>query len=140
MANLQYLLQRHWASAALETMKMKAFVPCDVEDKINNYKCRIVEAVFEPLKIEETNARFAKQGFIIPDEFHVIAVNEDGTILLWGGMNSVYYLKKGEKLPGTLEGNLAFNDIRDLINRFKIKNKKPELDELMAAMKKKYSK
>jgi hypothetical protein len=134
MSNVTYLLQRSYASSCLDVMKMKAFVPCDVADELNKYKANISEVVFDPLKVQETNAQYTKAGYIIPDDFAVIALTTDKKILLWGGLNSVYYLRKGEKLHKSLEKNLAFNDIVDLTNHFKIKNKKPELDALLAQL------
>ena len=72
-------------------MKMRAFVPCQVADELNNYKATITEVVFDPLKVKKTNAHYAKSGHIIPRDFAVIALTDDKRILLWGGMNSVYY-------------------------------------------------
>ena len=121
-------------------MKMKGFVPCAVEDELNNHKATITEVVFDPLRVKQTNARYAKAGYIIPKDFAVIALTADGKILLWGGMNSVYYLQKGEELDKSLEVNLAFNDIVELTQRFKIKNKKTEIDELLARLKELHAK
>ena len=136
---LPFLLSRTYASRALDVIKMKAFVPCEVDDRLNNYKARIVEAVFDPLRISEVNARFRAAGYDFTDDMQVIAVTEDGSILLWGGLNSVFHLGKGEKIEGAFdEKHLAFNDILDLTNRFKIKNKKVEIDELVAQLKKTY--
>jgi hypothetical protein len=140
MSNLFYLLQRSYASAALELVKMKALVPCDVDDKFTGYKGRIVELVFDPRKVEETNARFEAAGFHIPADMQVVAVMENGSILMWGGINSLYYLAKGEHLHESLNYNLAFCDVRDLLNPFKLKNKKVELDELIAHLRAKYGK
>lgn len=137
---LYHMLGRSYVSAAVEVTKMKALVPVKVDDRLNNYNCTIVDVVFDPLNAAAINKKFENLGYNVPENFQVIAVNEDGSILMWGGINSVYHLKKGETLPGTLEGNLAFNDIRDLINRFKFKNKKAELDELMEGLKKVYRK
>jgi hypothetical protein len=138
MAKLQqHLLQRIFASRALDVVKMKAFTPCEVEDRLNAYKARIVEMVFDPLRIEEVNGRFEAAGYLIGEGAQVIAVNEDGSILFWGGLNSVYHLKRGEQIKGAFD-NLAFNDILDLTQRFKSKNKKVEIDELIAQLKKKY--
>ena len=65
----------------------------------------------------------------------MIAVNEDGSILLWGGLNSIFHLRRGEQIRGAFdEEHLAFNDILDLTGRFKIKNKKVEFDELLAQL------
>ena len=125
------------ASRALDVAKMKAFVPCNVTDRLNGYSARIVEAVYDPLRIEEVNARFEKEGYVVPDGMQVIAVNEDGSILMWGGMNSVYHARKGQEIRGVLD-DLAFNDILDLTQRFKIKNKKVEIDALIAGLKEKY--
>jgi len=118
---------------------MKAFVPCEVDDRLNNFRARIVEAVFEPLRIPEVNARFRAAGYDFTDDMQVIAVTEDSSILLWGGLNSVFHLRIGEKIEGAFdEKRLAFNDILDLTQRFKIKNKKVEIDELVAQLKKTY--
>jgi hypothetical protein len=136
---LPSLLQRSFASRALDVAKMRAFVPCEVEDRLNEYKAKIVEAVYDPLCIPEVNARFRAAGYDFSDDMQVIAVTEDGSILLWGGLNSVFHLRKGEKIAGPFdEKHLAFNDILNLTNRFKIKNKKVEIDELIASLKKKY--
>jgi hypothetical protein len=136
---LPYLLQRAYASRALDVVKMRAFTPCEVDDRRNNYKAKIVEVVFDPLHFPEVNARFEAEGFEVADGMQVIAVNEDGSILLWGGVNSVFHLRKGEKIAGPFdEKHLAFNDILDLTQRFKIKNKKVEIDELMMRMKERY--
>jgi hypothetical protein len=136
---LPSLLQRSFASSALDVAKMKAFVPCDVEDRLNQYKARIVEAVYDPLCIPEVNARFRDAGYDVADGMQVIAVTEDGSILLWGGLNSVFHLRKGETIAHAFdEKHLAFNDVLDLTGRFKIKNKKAEIDELIAKLKEKY--
>jgi hypothetical protein len=116
-------------------MKMKQLAPCEVQDELNKFKAIITEVVFDPLKTKETNRKYAKAGYIIPKDFAVIAVTADQKILLWGGLNSVYYLKKGEELDKSLEVNLAFNDIAGLTRHFKIKNKKTEIDELLEQLK-----
>lgn len=136
---LPYLLSRTYATRALDVAKMKAFIPCEVDDELNNYKAKIVEMVFDPLRIPEVNARFSAAGYDFADDMQVIAVTEDGSILLWGGLNSVFHLGKGEKIAGPFdEDHLAFNDILDLTARFKIKNKKVEIDELIAELKTTY--
>ena len=140
MSNLRYLLQRSYASSCLDIVKMKAFVPCEVEDELNNYKATITEIVFDPLKIKEVNARFEAAGYIIREDFAVIAVTGGGAIVVWGGLNSVYYLQKDEELDDSLEVNLAFNDIVHLTRRFKIKNKKTEIDDLISQLKQQHSK
>ena len=132
-----HLIQRSLASRALDVVKMKALVPCDVEDRVNGYRGRIVEVVFDPLDVEAVNARFVAQGYRVGEGMLVIAVNADGSILMWGGANSVYHLRKGERIKG-LEDHLAFNDILDLTGRFKIKNKKVEIDALVAQLKEKF--
>lgn len=141
MSNLvPFLLQRTFASRALGVVKMKAFVPCDVDDSLNNYNARIVDVVYDPLRIEDVNARFAAAGYQVGGDMQVIAVNDDGSILLWGGLNSVFHLRKGEQIQGAFdEKHLAFNDILDLTNRFKIKNKKVEIDDLIAQLERKYA-
>ena len=136
---LPYLLSRTYASRALDVVKMRAFAPCEVDDRLNNYRAKITEVVFDPLRIPEVNGRFRAVGYDFRDDMQVVAVTEDGSILLWGGLNSVFHLRKGEKIDGAFdEKHLAFNDILDLTGRFKIKNKKVEIDELIAKLKKTY--
>jgi len=135
---LPSLLMRSLASRALDIVKMKALVPCDVDEPRRGYKTRIVEAVYDPLCVPETNARFKSEGYDFPDDMQVIAVCENAEILLWGGLNSVYHLPKGDKFAEIGGKYMAFNDILDLTNRFKIKNKKVEIDELIGRLKEKY--
>jgi hypothetical protein len=136
---LPALLHRSFASRALQVAKMKAFVPCQVDDPLNKYKATIVKVVYNPLCVPEVNATFKAAGYDFPDDMQVIAVTEDGSILLWGGLNSVFHLRKGETIAGMFDAkHLAFNDILDLTDRFKIKNKKVEIGELIAKMKSKY--
>ncbi|HTL30061.1 MAG TPA: hypothetical protein VL282_12605, partial [Tepidisphaeraceae bacterium] len=126
MANLKFLMQRSFASQALSIVKMKQFVPCDVQNQFGTYKSRIVDVVYDPLRVEEVNARFKKDGCgVAESDPQVIAVNEDGSILLWGGLNSVFHLRKGEETEHCLDRkHMAFQDIVDLTNLFKkIKNK-----------------
>lgn len=50
------------------------------------------------------SCRLAPYGLVVAS-----AVTEDGEILLWGGLNSVFHLRKGEKIDGTFdEQHLAF--------------------------------
>ena len=136
---LPFLLQRTFATRALDVVKMKAFVPCQIDDTLNNYKARMVEVVYDPLRIPQVNNRFKAAGYEFDEDMQVIAVNEEDSILLWGGLNSVFHLRKGETIGGAFdETHLAFNDILDLTQRFKTKNKKVEIDELIAQMKKTY--
>jgi len=140
MAAFKFLNQRITASRALEVVKLKTFVPCEVENQFKTYKSKIIEHVYDPLRVEEVNARFTAAGYdVSDDDVQVIAVNEDGSILLWGGLNSVFHLRKGEKIAHCLDTkHIAFDDILDLTNPFKIKNKKVEIDELIAKLKLKY--
>ena len=132
------LLQRSYASTALDVAKLKNFTPCDVQNRLGPYKGRIIKIVFDPLHIEDVDAEYRAAGYKVDDELHVIAETESGEILLWGGFNSIYHLKKGEKIVGAFD-NIAFEDVRDLTQQFKIKNRKPEIDELIAQLKAKYS-
>jgi hypothetical protein len=135
-----HLLQQFYATRALDVLKMKAFIPCEVDDKMTNYRGTIAEIVFDPVHIPEVNDRFTQAGYIFDEDMQVIAVNDDESILLWGGVNSIFHLRKGETISGPFdEKHLAFQDILDLTNRFKIKNKRVEIDDLIAKMKEKYS-
>lgn len=134
---MKYLLQRHYASSCLDIVKLKEFVPCDVENSLNGVKTRIARIVFNPSQIDEVNKEFQAAGYIIRKGMAVIAVNEDESILVWGGVNSVYHMRKREEVNGILD-KLAFDDLLDLTQRFKIKNKKVEIDAMMALLKKTY--
>jgi hypothetical protein len=136
---LPSLLSRSLASRALDVVKMKAFVPCEVDEPRRGYKTKIVELVYDPVCVPEINAKFKAAGYEFPDDMQVIALCENGEILLWGGLNSVYHLGKGEQIGGAFDSkHLAFNDILDLTQRFKIKNKKVEIDELIGKLREKY--
>ncbi len=138
---LPNMLQRSYAGYYVELVKMKALVPCDVEDELTGYKGRIIEVVFDPLRIPEVNAKFKANGYKFDENMHVIAVTDGGAILVWGGLNSVFHLKRGERITGAFdEKHLAFQDILDLTERFKIKRKKVEIDDMIAQMKKTYGK
>jgi hypothetical protein len=69
---LPYLLQRSYASSALDIIKMRDFTPCEVEDQFNTYRTTIVEVVFDPLHISEVNNRFEKAGYDIEESMSVI--------------------------------------------------------------------
>lgn len=140
MANIAYLLQRSFVSSCLRIMKMKAFIPCEVEDSLTHYKGTILDVVFDPLRVEEVNARFKADGYKFEDDMKVIALAADESILLWGGLNSVFHLRRGELINGVFdERHLAFQDLSELIDRFKIKNKKAELDDLIGQLERKYA-
>jgi hypothetical protein len=101
MSNLlRHLLQRSFASDCVDFAKIKALVPREVEDKLTGYKTLVVEIVFDPFRIEQVNERFKADGYIFDEDMKVIAVTEDGSILLWGGLNSVYHIKRGETITG----------------------------------------
>jgi hypothetical protein len=133
-----YLMQRSYASTALDITKMKAFTPCDIDSWKTSFKARMTDVVFDPLRIEEVNAKFIAAGYKVPDDTSVIAITDDDTILIWGGANSVYHLRKGGEIKGGLD-DLAFEEISDLTRLFKIKNKKVEIDGLIAQLKEKYT-
>ena len=136
---LPYLLQQSYATRALDVVKMKERVPCEVADEMTKYRGTIVEVVFDPVHIPEVNDRYKRAGFVFDDEMQVIAVTEDGSILLWGGFNSIFHLRLGETISGPFdEKHLAFNDILDLTNRFNIKNKRVEIEDLISQMKARY--
>ena len=116
------------ASTCLDIVKISRFVPCDVKDEMNSYQSTIVDVVFDPLRIDEVNSEFKAAGYEFDDELmKVIAVNDDGSLLLWGGLNAVYHLRKSERMDNPLENNLAFNDILDLTFPFNIKKRRWKL-------------
>jgi len=128
---LPNMFQRSLAGDCLDLVKMKSLVPVEVEDELTGYRTKIAEMVFDPKRINEVNRRFKAAGYLIPDDMNVIAVNEDKTILVWGGPNCILWLRKGEPVSKGWEGNLAFQDLRDLTEKFKIKNKKVEIDDMI---------
>ena len=128
---LPNMLQRSIASDCLDLVKMRSLVPVEVEDELTGYRTKIVEMVFNPKRPTKVNQRFKAAGYLIPDDMNVVAVNEDGTILVWGGANCILWLRKGEPVSKGWEGNLAFQDLRDLTEKFKIKNKKAEIDDMI---------
>ena len=121
---------------------MKRLVPVDVEDRGNGYKGRIVEVVFDPLRIAEVNARFKAEGFVLggdeDDATRVIAVCEDGAILVWGGVNSVFHLRKGERIAGPFD-KVAFDDVVRLARPFNFKHTRGEVAGMVEALKRKYT-
>jgi hypothetical protein len=129
------LANQFYVTRALDIIKMKAFLPCEIDDPGNNYQATITEIVLDPLRIPEVNAHYRAAGYCVPDDSQVFAVTADGSILVWGGLNSVIHLQKGDSLKSFYEGkHLAFNDIRDLTARFKTKNKRVEIDEMIAQL------
>lgn len=136
---LPSILQRSFASDCVDFAKIKSLVPREVECELTGYKTKVVEIVFDPFQIEQVNARFKADGYIFDDSMKVIAVTEDGSILLWGGCNSVYHLKRGETITGLLdEKHLGFEDLLDFTQPFKTKRKKVEIDEMLAKLKEAY--
>src|SRR5262245_9130714 len=113
---LPSLLERFFTTRALDVVKMQDFVPCQVEDELNKYQATITRIVYDPINVPETNAKYRKAGYIFEDaEMQVIAETADGEILLWGGLNSVFHLGKGQKITNAFDPkHLAFNDIVDL--------------------------
>jgi len=134
MGTYLMLLQSN-ATRSLELIKMKPLMPCTVEDRINKFKSTIKEIVFDPERVEEVNKQFVTAGYNLREDFDfkVIAVNDDDSILCWGGLNSVYHLKKGETIVGGFD-NLAFNDIAHLTEKFNIENKKAEIKAMIAKL------
>ena len=133
-----YLLQRSIASIMLDISKMKAFTPCEVESRRKSFKARMTEVVFDPLRIEGVNDKFKAAGYNVPGNSKVIAVTEDGTLLVWGGANSVFHLPKGAEIDG-LHDNVAFDNISDLTRLFKTKSTKVEIDTLITQLQEKYT-
>ena len=91
------------------------------------------------MHIEEVNAKFKSDGYIFDEDMKVIAVTEDGEILLWGGINSVYHIRRGEQITGAFDAkHLGFEDLLDFTQPFKTKRKKVEIDEMLDQLKRRY--
>ncbi|HYE18505.1 MAG TPA: hypothetical protein VEA69_08675 [Tepidisphaeraceae bacterium] len=133
------LVQRSFASTCLDIVKMRPFLPCEIRSECDDFHGTLVEIVFDPLKINQVNAQFEAAGYHVPEDMQVVGRTDDGSILLWGGMNSVYHLKMGEHLDDSWESNMVFEDVLHLTRPFKIKNKKVEIDEMVAQLKRVYA-
>jgi hypothetical protein len=139
------LLRQHYASRCLELIKMKTLVPRDIECPPNNFKRRMVEVVFDPFAVKEVNDRFRAEGYLFDEASTddeqgtgVIARNDDGSILLWSGMNSVYCLAKGERITGFLD-KIAFDDIAHLVRLFPMKHTKAQINDMIEQLKRHYT-
>lgn len=134
------MLQRSFASDCVDFAKIRSLVLREVECKLTGYKTKVVEIVFDPFRIEEVNARFKAEGYIFDDGMKVIAVTDDLSILLWGGLNSVYHVKRGETITGAFdEKHLGFHDLLDFTQPFKTKRRKVEIDEMLVKLKEAYA-
>lgn len=121
------MLLRSTAIECLYLLKMRPLVPIEVKDKLTGYTGIIVEMVFDPQRVAEVNEQFRAKGYPVPEDMSVIAVNNGGTILMWGGLNSVFWLRKSKPIKkGEWDKHLAFQDLGGLIYVYgcKIKNKK----------------
>jgi len=129
-------LQRSFAMRFVELDKIKALVPRTINAQWNGRRIKVAEVVFDPLQIKKVNEKFTANGFILDDRKHVIAVNADCSILVWGGANSVFRLRAGERITGALdEKRLAFEDISHFTESFEVKVTKKEVDAMIAKLK-----
>ncbi len=141
MSNLlRHSLKKAYASECLTLLKMKELVPFEIKATHTDFTAKVVEMVFDPFKIKEVNARFAAAGYPVLEGLEVIAVNEDGSILLWGGVAGIFYARKDEPFDEDWEDNSVYEDVIDLIGQFKIKHKKAEVDEMMEKLQAHYTK
>jgi hypothetical protein len=128
------------ASTCLDIVKLKQFVPCVVRDDRSDFRTNVVEIVFDPLRIDDANRDFKAAGFEFDEaKSMVVAVNDDGSILLWTGNSGVLQLHKRGSSNYPRECR-AFNDILGLTVPFKIKNKKPEVDAMLVELRNVYGK
>ncbi len=138
--SISHVVQRLFATHFVQLEKMKHLVPRKIKSQCSSRRMTIAEVVFDPLQIEKVNAKFKGSGFLFDDPMHVIAVNDDGSILLWGGANSVFHLRPGERIRGALdEKHLVFEDIRHLTDLFGIEVKKKDVDEMISKLKARWS-
>jgi hypothetical protein len=134
--NGTHLVQRLFATRFLQLEKMKQMVPRTVKAQCASRRITVAEVVFDTLHIDKVNAKFKRRGFVFDDRMHVIAVTDDGSILLWGGANSVFHLRRGQRISGPLdEKHLVFEDISHLTDLFEIEVKKKEVDEMISQLK-----
>lgn len=78
------------------------------------------------------NAQFAAEGYEIAGRAKVVARIEHDRILVWTGADDIFNLRKGETLDTyPLARYLAFQDVRDFLSSFKIRNKRAEVDEIL---------
>jgi hypothetical protein len=129
-------VQRSFATHFVKIDKIKALVPRTVKAQANGRPIKIREIVFDPLQIKKVNAKFTNDGSILDDRKYVIAVNADGSILVWGGANSVFRLRAGARITGALdERRLAFEDISHFTDAFEVEATKKEVDAMIAKLK-----
>jgi hypothetical protein len=135
-----YLTNRMIASACLDVLKLKPFVPCEVRDARSELHTKIVEIVFDPLRIDDVNRKFKAAGYEFDAETTmVIAVTDDDSILVWTGNSGVSQVRKSGSADRPRERR-AFSDILGLTFPFKIKNKKAEIDAMLAELRSVYGK
>lgn len=127
-------------SSGMAIAKLKGFAPFDYEDEQKTFKKRLVEVVYDPLRVREVNEEFRAKGYDVPEEQQVIAVNEDGSILLWGLLDEICCLQKGHKWQDPAGGRRFVCGSPHLTRPFKIRNKKVEIDKLLAQVEKTYGK
>lgn len=133
-----YFKNRMIASTCLDIVKLKHFVPCEIRDNGGEFRATMIDVVFDPLRIDSVNHAFRDAGYKFDETTTmVIAVNDDESILLWTGNSGVLQLWKGGSDESPNERR-AFNDILGLTFPFMIKNKKSEVDAMLAQLRSKY--
>ncbi|HEY5913132.1 MAG TPA: hypothetical protein VJA21_21285 [Verrucomicrobiae bacterium] len=134
--NLVKSLQRSFATHFVKLEKMRTLVPRTIKAQWNGRPIKVREIVFDPLQIKKVKAKFTEAGFILDDRKHVLAVNADGSILVWGGANSVFRLRAGARITGALdERRLAFEDIGHFTDAFEVDATKKEVDAMIGKLK-----
>jgi hypothetical protein len=132
----QSLVKRSFATHFVKLEKMRTLVPRTVKAQWSGRPIKVKAIVFDPLQLQKVNAKFTDDGFILDDRKYVIAVNADGSILVWGGANSVFRLRAGARITGALdEKRLAFEDISHFTDAFEVDATKKEVDAMIARLK-----
>ena len=93
-------LQLSFATRFVELEKIKSLVPRTIKAQVKGRRIAVAKVVFDPLRMKKVNAEFKDNGFFLDDRNNVIAMNADGSILVWGGANSVFRLRRGERIAG----------------------------------------
>ena len=129
-------IQRSFATHFVKLEKIKALVPRTIKAQANGRPIKIKEIVFDPLQIKQVNARFTDKGFILDEKKYVIAINDDRSILVWGGANSVFRLRTGARITRSSDPKrLAFEDITHFTGAFEVEATKKEVDAMVAILK-----
>ena len=80
-----HLLRQHYASRCVDLLKMKSLVPRDVECPPHQFKRRLVEVVFDPLRVREPpncTECLPRSQLTVLSRFQLLPLREEGAALV----------------------------------------------------------